>query len=420
MRTHCLVVLIFLLPSAIFGRQKGSSKLKVYLECIYSDLCNLDFIRQQIPVVDYVRDAYTADLHIQVTGRETGSSGSEHTVLLHGRQALSYFRDTIIFYTQNISTENERRLLLTNFLKARLVPLLLKNGSIQSVQVTFNETDTNKTAITDKWQNWVFNIGGQVSLNGDKNYNEHAYGANVRINKVTEKYKTGIEFYHNTARNIYRYEDNGSDVELKTSNDFTYIRHDYVKSLSPKWSAGTEVEYEKSTYDNYKSAVNLYAGFEYNIYPYTLSSSKFLVLRYRLNADYRDYFEPTLYDKTSELLFAQDIAVFAAYTQQWGSINSSLTWYNYLHDFSKNMLSLNLYLQIRVAKGLSLTFHGNSSIINDQLNIAREGASTQEVLLRLKALSTSYNYYTGFGINYQFGSTFNNIVNTRFTNGRMF
>jgi hypothetical protein len=175
-----------------------------------------------------------------------------------------------------------------------------------------------------------------------------------------------------------------------------------------------------SAYDNYKTAVNIYAGVEYNIFPYTLSSSKFFVLRYQLNADYRNYFEPTLYNETSELLFAQNISLYASYTQKWGSMNSSLSWYNYLHDFSKNMLSLNLLLEVRIAKGLSITFHGNSSIINDQLNIARKGSSTQEVLLRLKALSTSYNYYTGFGINYQFGSTFNNIVNARFTDGRMF
>ena len=416
-----LTFLILLLPAAanLLGQTAPSPRLKVYVECLYSDLCNLDFIRQEIPVVDYVRDVYTADLHIQVTGLQTGSSGSEHRVLLHGRQVLAGFKDTLVFYTQQISTENEKRQLFTNFLKARLVPLLLKNGSIQSVQVSFTGTSANTPVMRDRWKGWVLNIGARISMNGDKNYNEHSIGANLKINKVAEKYKTGIELYHNKARNTYRYEENGGDVVLKTRNDYSYIRHDFVRSLTSKWSAATEVEYEKSTYDNYKAAVNVYAGVEYNIFPYTMSSSKFFVFRYRLNADYRDYFEPTLYNKTSELLFAQDVGVFASYTQKWGSMNSSLSWYNYLHDFSKNMLSLNLYLEVRVAKGLSVTFHGNSSIINDQLNIAREGASTQEVLLRLKALSTSFNYYTGFGINYQFGSTFNNIVNTRFTNGRM-
>jgi hypothetical protein len=65
-----------------------------------------------------------------------------------------------------------------------------------------------------------------------------------------------------------------------------------------------------------------------------------------------------------------------------------------------------------------LTLYTSASIINDQLNISKSGADPQEVLLKLKALSTSYNYNTGIGLRYRFGSAFNNIVNPRFTNGR--
>ena len=126
-----------------------------------------------------------------------------------------------------------------------------------------------------------------------------------------------------------------------------------------------------------------------------------------------------MFNKKQEWLFSNDLGLYASYTQKWGSVNGSLTWYNYLDDFSKNNLSLYLNLQVQVIKGLSVNLYTSASIINDQLNIAKEGADSQEVLLRLKALSTNFNYYTSIGFTYRFGSALNNIVNPRFTNGRM-
>ena len=75
-------------------------------------------------------------------------------------------------------------------------------------------------------------------------------------------------------------------------------------------------------------------------------------------------------------------------------------------------------LELKIIKGISINFYGTASLINDQLSLARQGASSQEVLLKLKALATNFNYYTGIGINYKFGSKFNNFVNPRFTSGR--
>ena len=226
--------------------------------------------------------------------------------------------------------------------------------------------------------------------------------------------------YEFESRNVYRYMENGEKQELKTTNKYRDVNYDYIRSLSPRWSVGSQLLYRKSSYDNFRDLLSIVIGAEYNIYPYKLSSNKFLVLRYRISTDARKYYEETLFGKNKEVLFSNDIGLYAAYTQKWGSITGSLSWYNYLHDVSKNNVSLNLMLEVRLIKGLSVSFHGNGSIINDQLNIARQGADSQEILLRLKALSTSYNYYTGFGLNYRFGSAFNNIVNPRFTNGRYY
>ena len=79
---------------------------------------------------------------------------------------------------------------------------------------------------------------------------------------------------------------------------------------------------------------------------------------------------------------------------------------------------MNANVELQLFKGISINFYGNASLIKDQLHLSKQGATSQEILLKLKALSTSYNYYTGMGISYRFGSKFNNIVNPRFTNGK--
>ena len=47
----------------------------------------------------------------------------------------------------------------------------------------------------------------------------------------------------------------------------------------------------------------------------------------------------------------------------------------------------------------------------------RDGATTEEVLLRQRQLATGYQYFVNFGVSYSFGSILNNIVNPRFGGG---
>jgi hypothetical protein len=84
------------------------------------------------------------------------------------------------------------------------------------------------------------------------------------------------------------------------------------------------------------------------------------------------------------------------------------------HDFSRNRLSLNADITLRIVAGLSLSLSGNYSFIHDQLGLRKEGATEQERLLRLRELGTGYSYYAYIGLSYAFGSIYSNIVNPIF------
>jgi hypothetical protein len=140
-------------------------------------------------------------------------------------------------------------------------------------------------------------------------------------------------------------------------------------------------------------------------------------LLYRIGYNYVTYVDTTIYEKTKESLWLQSFTAAYQVMQKWGSINVSFGYSNYLHDWSKNNISLDGFIELRIAKGLTANFGGGASIIHDQLGLVKGGATTQEVLLRRKQLATQYQYFTMFGFTFTFGSIYNNVVNPRFGNG---
>ena len=52
--------------------------------------------------------------------------------------------------------------------------------------------------------------------------------------------------------------------------------------------------------------------------------------------------------------------------------------------------------------------------IRDQLFLSAEGASDEEILLERRRLASDFDWNFGFGLSYQFGSIYNNVVNNRF------
>ena len=75
-------------------------------------------------------------------------------------------------------------------------------------------------------------------------------------------------------------------------------------------------------------------------------------------------------------------------------------------------------LEFRITRGLSIDTNGSISQVRDQLYIPARDLTDEEVLLQRRALETNYRWSFSFGITYQFGSIYNNVVNPRFGGGR--
>jgi hypothetical protein len=175
-------------------------------------------------------------------------------------------------------------------------------------------------------------------------------------------------------------------------------------------------EMNTSTSENYDFNTTVMPSIEYDLFPYSEATHRQLRFLYSIGYQYSNYSDTTIYNKTSENLFGHQLRVAYQIQKKWGSIYFSLRGLNYFHDFSKHMIASDLFARIRVFKGLSVTLNLEAARINDQLSLRKGELSEAERLLRLKEQATGYQFETGIGLTYTFGSIYNNIVNPRFGN----
>ena len=189
-----------------------------------------------------------------------------------------------------------------------------------------------------------------------------------------------------------------------------------VKSISDHWSVGGSSSLSVSSFNNQKSYFSVLPGIEYDIFPYSESTRRQFRILYRAGFNSVNYADTTIYNKIEENLWSHSLTASYEILEKWGSVEVITAYSNYLHDWSKNNLTVDASLSLRVAKGLSLSLTGGASMIHNELNIVKGEATPEQILSQTKKLASQYDYYTSFGITYTFGSMYNNVVNPRFGN----
>lgn len=379
---------------------------KIFLDC---PLCDHDFIKTNITFVNYVRDRKDADIHILITTQMTGSGGREYSINFIGQNKYSNIQDTLIYISQKTDTDDNIRRGLVRVLKLGLIPFVYKIPLADKLSVHFEE-ELEPTAVEDKWNLWVFNIGINGNTTGEKTTRFTSFNGDLSVNRVTPESKIRLGISANFYENKYKFED---DTFTSTSHSERF-RSKYVKSLGDHWSLGVWANLNSSTYSNIKSDFFGGIGVEYDIFPYSVSTRKLLTISYQIGYNYTQYREETIFYKLSENLLGQSLTVTADFKQPWGYLFLLLEGSHYFHDFSKNRLDLEAGLSTNLLKGLSFEVWGGYSQIHDQLSLAKRGTTYEEILLRRKELATNYSYYLSVGLSYTFGSIYSTVVNPRF------
>ncbi|NLJ42490.1 MAG: DUF481 domain-containing protein [Bacteroidales bacterium] len=412
MKSSFTVFLFFMFCSTSFSSGYGAEPDSLRKDALNVFMNASDYIKREIPYVNYVRDLKDAGVYIISTSQNTGSGGREYSYFFVGQHEYKGMNDTITVATNPDATEDEIRSDQVNALKIGLARYVAKTPLWKYMKITFTEP-ISETVSTDKWNSWVFRARVNGFFDGEQSIKSKNLNGNFSANRVTENWKIDLR-----ARYNYRHDKFDIDDELiESSNNSQSFDALVVRSISDHWSYGGSLELESSSYNNLKFATELMPGIEYDIFPYRESTRRQLRLLYSIGYRFSAYNDSTIYDRIREGHFRQSIEAAYEVVQKWGSIDLNLEYSNYLNDWSKNNLSIDGYVDVRLAKGLSVNFGGGASLIHDQLGLVKGGATQEEVLLRRKELATQFQYFTSFGFTFTFGSIYNNVVNPRFGNG---
>jgi len=369
-----------------------------------------DFIKKEITFINYVRDLKEADVYLILSFEETGSGGESVTVFYVGQDKYSSMNDTIKITASPDDTEDIFRKKAVNALKMGFMRFMLKTPLSEFFDIRFTQP-VKEIVETDKWNNWVFRANLSGSLNGEKRYQSINLNGSVSANRITEKSKFLSSVRTSWSKQKYELADSTYEYDYTRSHALNIY---YVKSINDHWSAGFSTGLSTSSYGYFDMQFRITPAIEYDIYPYSESTRRQLRIMYEIGYLYNDYSDTTIYSKLTEHLVLHRLSASWEVVQKWGSVDFTLRWNNYFHDWSKNNLSANLYMSVRIFKGLNINFSGSASIVNDQLSLPKAGVSDFDILTRRRMTETKFNYYGYFGFSYTFGSIYNNAVNPRF------
>jgi hypothetical protein len=400
-------------PLGLWAQERlatSSGLLKVYLDC---GQCFGNFIREEVDIVEYVRDPAEADVHLIVTSSETGSGGRERTVAFVGLGRFKGMDFKGRALTESADTEDTQRQRLATAIKIGLLNYMSSDGIAGGLTVDVERTIAagQRGPTIDPWNNWVMSVQGSVEMNGEESSRELNLNSEIGADRITDKWKItmGVEVEH--RREDFDLDEDEPVRAIRTQRDFDTL---VARSLTNHWSLGGRASVDSSSFDNI--ALRVFGGpaIEYNLFPYSDYNRRQLRLGYAIGPYRARYVEETLLFKMSDTLAQQQASMALDQREPWGSIQAEVQYSTFLPQPSRYRLQLEGDVNVRLARGLSLSIEGSTSRIRDQLFIPRRGVTPEEVLLRLRRLQSGYEYDFQLGLTYTFGSIFNTIVNPRF------
>lgn len=391
----------------------AAAQIRVYLDCQYE--CDFDFLRTNVPFVDWVRDRASSDIHLLVTTQTTGGGGWNWTLKFIGGGALQGVDETVTFVTASTDTSDARRKELARIIRLGLTRYAMRSGNLASLDVTFKPPAAAAPGAAapqkDPWNYWVFSTSANGNLSGERSSKSRRLSMGLSASRVTANWKINLSANNSHSENRFEISETATVRSLTRSWSVNSL---FVKSLGEHLSAGVRSNLNGSTFSNHDFVLRVMPAVEFDVFPYSESTRRSWTFQYAAGGARYNYDAETIFGKLRETVPEHSLSTDLSLRQPWGSASASASFSQHLNNLERNRLTLFGFADVRLFKGFSFNLFADYSRIRDQINLKRGAASAEEVLLRQRQLFTGFRYSVNFGISYRFGSIFNNIVNPRF------
>jgi hypothetical protein len=414
--SSAVLLLLALLQAAPAAAQDpgppADQGLLVFLDC-NADNCDFDHFRREIGWVNWVRDREDADLHLLITAEETGGGGWRYTLDYLGRRAYTGIQKSLTYVSDPTATDPEVRDELTRTMALGLVQFVETTAVAPRLSVIYQAPAVPVLArdARDPWNLWVIELGANGSIEGEAQQNLYELEGSITASRVSEALKVVLDLDLEYVHERFELED--SSVVTSTSEDYR-VDGLLVWSLGRHWSVGGSASADRSTFLNRDLALAAGPAIEYDVFPYSESTRRMVLVRYGLDVASFNYQDTTIEGKLSEVLPRHSLTLSAAVQQPWGEIDGAVEAVQFLNDLSSHRIDTFLSFEYRLFRGFSLDLFAQFSRIKDQFYLPAGGLSEEEILLRRRQRETDYQFDIGIGFSYRFGSKFANVVNPRF------
>jgi hypothetical protein len=366
-----------------------------------------------------MRDRADADLHVISRVQTTGGGGRQYLLDLTGLRRHAGRADTLYYNAGRDETSDTTRRGLLRVLTMGLMRYLADTPAAGELQVRVlppsGTTAAQSTeAVRDPWNAWTFTVTGSGSSSGESSRSQTSLNSSFTASRTTADWKLNFRGSGSFGRQSISYMIAGRDTTSVTNTESTSASTLTARSINGHTSIGLRTSMGTSTVNNAKFFVTAGPAIEYNIFPYTESTRRALLLEYSIGMMTQRYREETIYFLMKETRPTHSLSASYSTRARWGSVQFSIDGSQYLHDTDLYNLGMFGQTSVSLVRGLSLTFFGSYSLVRDQITLARRQLTEEEVLLRQRAIATGFRDQTQMGLTYRFGSAVQNVVNPRF------
>lgn len=411
---------------------------RVHVECEVGVPCAQGLLWDEVTWVDWLAEPAGADVHVLVSGVNGGEDPDVQgfTVDFAGQGGFAHLSDVLTYSAAPDEGVAEVSAGISQAIRMGLMRYAVEAGLGSDLALAFNPrfanvfqsdatettgiaaTTASNSSVYDPWNYWTFRVGLSGNIDIQESRQNYRVNPSINADRVTEAWKLNLSASHNVNRETIEL----TNRTVRNDRDSWNLSALVVRSLGAHTSTGLDFEARNSIQNNQRARVTVAPGIEWNFYPYAESTRRQLLGHYAVGAQYSEYHEETIFGVMSQTTPMHKIGIQYRQSESWGNAGVSVDGFHYLHETGLYSLGASGNLSLRVIRGLDLNLNASGSWIRDQIHIPAGDLSEEDILLGRQALPTGYNYQFSVGLGYRWGSSFSNIVNSRFpsVSGGMF